>query len=79
MEDGLTVELINHAVDEACAQGKRTWAYARKILERYLTEGITSLEQAKASDGKPKPKTRKEKYTAVVKGELVEFEREVPA
>lgn len=83
LEDGVSMELIHHAVDEACAQRKRTWAYARRILDRYVISGIETVEQAKTSDQKPqeqpKPKTRKEKYTAVVKGELVEFEREVPA
>ena len=55
LDDGLTQELINHAVDEAGANGKRTWAYVRRILTRYLTEGITTLTQAKASDQKPQP------------------------
>ena len=53
VDDGLSMDLINHAVDEACANGKRTWAYVRHILTRYLTEGITTLTQAKASDKKP--------------------------
>lgn len=55
MDDGISQELINHAVDEACANGKRTWSYVRRILTRYLTEGITTLTQAKASDKKPQP------------------------
>lgn len=55
VDDGLSMDLINHAVDEACANGKRTWAYVRRILTRYLTQGITTLSQAKASDQKPQP------------------------
>lgn len=55
LDDGISQELINHAVDEAGANGKRTWAYVRRILTRYLTEGITTLTQAKASDQKPQP------------------------
>ena len=78
--DGLTMDVICHAVDEAAANGKRNWAYVRKILNRYLTSGITTVEQAKASDGKPReqPKPRKEKYCCVIDGEIVEYEREVP-
>lgn len=47
LDDGLPLVLINHAVDEAAANGKRNWAYVRRILNRYLSEGITSVEQAK--------------------------------
>ena len=52
MEDGIGMDLVRHAVDEAAAQGKRTWAYVRRILNRYLTEGIETVEQAKTTDGK---------------------------
>lgn len=47
LEDGIPTELINHAVDEAVANGKRNWSYVRRILDRYLDEGITTVEQAK--------------------------------
>lgn len=82
MDDGLPIDLIRHAVDEAAAQGKRTWAYVRGILNRYLTEGITTVEQAKGGD-KPqqpqqKPRTRKEAYTVVIGGVEHERIREVP-
>lgn len=50
MQDGLSDELIIHGVDEAGAQGVHTWAYLRKILNRYLTSGITTVEQAKAEE-----------------------------
>ena len=53
MDDGITLELVNHAVDEAAANGKRTWSYVRRILERYLREGITTVTQAKATDHRP--------------------------
>ncbi len=53
LDDGLDMPLIRHAVDEAAAQGKRTWAYVRRILNRYVTSGIRTVEQAKATDGKP--------------------------
>lgn len=60
LTDGLTMDVICHAVDEAAANGKRTWAYVRTILNRYLTSGITTVEQAKASDGKPKEQPQKD-------------------
>ena len=41
-------ELIRHAIDEACANGKRTWAYVRSILSRYLQKGIKSVGDAVA-------------------------------
>ena len=57
LADGLTMDVICHAVDEAAANGKRNWSYVRKILNRYLTSGITTVEQARASDGKPNEQT----------------------
>lgn len=64
LEDGLDMPLIRYAVDEAAAQGKRTWAYVRRILDRYVTSGIRTVEQAKATDGKPaaKPKRTETRY-----------------
>jgi DnaD/phage-associated family protein len=44
----LPEDLIRHAIDEACANGKRTWAYTRSILSRYLQKGIRSVGEAKA-------------------------------
>ncbi len=46
-DDGITDELVMYAVDEACAQGKRTWGYVRSILNKCVCEGITTLEQVK--------------------------------
>lgn len=42
----MSEELIRHAIDEACANGKRTWAYVRSILSRYLQKGIKSVGDA---------------------------------
>ena len=42
-------ELIRHAIDEACAQGKRTWSYVRAILNRYRDSGFKTVGDAKAS------------------------------
>ena len=55
LEDGIPMELVNHAVDEAAANGQRNWAYVRRILNRYLDEGITTVEQAKNVTKKPTP------------------------
>lgn len=42
----MSEELIRHAIDEACANGKRTWAYVRSILSRYLQKGFKSVGDA---------------------------------
>jgi len=47
--DDLPEDLIRHAIDEACANGKRSWAYARSILARYQRAGYRSVEEAKAA------------------------------
>lgn len=39
-------ELIRHAIDEACAQGKRTWSYVRAILNRYRDSGFKTVGDA---------------------------------
>ena len=79
LDDGITTELICHAVDEAAAQEKRSWAYVRGILNRYLTSGIRTVEQAKTEKTpqaqKPKTKTITEKI--VVDGEIVDWTHEV--
>lgn len=54
LEDGITMELVHYAVDEAAANGKRTWTYVRGILNRLLEEGISSVAQAKNNAPKPK-------------------------
>lgn len=60
-------DVIKYAVDEACAQGKRTWGYVRGILSSFVREGVRNIGEAKASqesfrrrketqDSPPKPK-----------------------
>lgn len=61
--DGLPEDLIRYAIDEACAQGKRTWAYVRSILQRYLQAGFRSIGDVKAAEaarqrGKPRESGR---------------------
>ena len=76
MEDGLSMGLICHAVDEAAAHGNRNWAYVRGILNRFLREGITTVPQAKGGETKPQ-RTRTESYYVVQDGKMVEMTREV--
>ncbi len=49
-KEDLPEELIRHAVDEACAQGKRTWSYVRAILNRYRDSGFKTVGDVKAAD-----------------------------
>ena len=55
--DDLADEVIRHAIDEACANGKRTWAYVRAILNRYVQDGVKSVGDIKAREHK-REKTR---------------------
>lgn len=53
-KEDLPEELIRHAIDEACAQGKRTWSYVRAILNRYRDSGFKTIGDVKA-DSANKP------------------------
>lgn len=44
---GMPEDLIRLAIDEACAQGKSTWAYVHGILQRWLTGGVRTVAQAR--------------------------------
>lgn len=46
--DDLPEELVRYAVDECCANGKRTFGYLRSILQSYLREDIRTVGEAKA-------------------------------
>ena len=43
-------ELIRHAIDEAGASNVKTWKYVKGILNRYIADGINTLEQALAQE-----------------------------
>jgi len=47
LKAGMPDELIKLAIDEACAQGKATWAYINTILNRWLTSGVKTVAQAR--------------------------------
>ena len=49
-------ELIRHAIDEACAQGKRTWSYVRSILNRYRESGFKTVGEVRKADAERKAK-----------------------
>ena len=47
LEDGVTMDLVRYAVDEAAAHGARTWAYVRKVLNNCLAAGALTASQAR--------------------------------
>lgn len=68
MEDGMTTELVMRAVDEAAAQGKRSWAYVRSILDRWLREGVTHVEQVDEERRKPEPRPQRRQIVTAPEG-----------
>lgn len=50
--DTLPDELIRYAIDQACANGVRTYAYTRSILNSYVSNGFKSVGDAQAHDEK---------------------------
>lgn len=48
--DDMEPELIRYAVDKACENGKRTWAYTKGVLNGLLANGIKTVGEAKAAD-----------------------------
>ena len=49
-EAGMQPDAIRFAVDQAAAQGKRTWAYVKGILRRMEQAGIFTAGAAKAAE-----------------------------
>ncbi len=47
LDDGVSMGLVRYAVDEAAAHGVRTWAYVRRVLNRCLTAGVLTADQAR--------------------------------
>jgi DnaD/phage-associated family protein len=50
--EDLDEDVIRYAIDEACANGKRTWAYTRAILNRCVQDGVKSVGDIKAREQK---------------------------
>lgn len=51
-EQGITDDMMRHAVDEAVANNAPTWAYVRKCLDAWIVEGYKTLDEVKAANGK---------------------------
>ena len=49
-KDDFPDDVIRHAIDEAGAAGVRTWNYVRKILLRYLDEGIRTMDDVRKAE-----------------------------
>lgn len=47
---GMQPDAIRYAVDQAAAQGKRTWAYVKGILRRWEQTGVFTAGAAKAAE-----------------------------
>lgn len=52
--DDLPEEVVRYAIDEACANGARKYAYVRSILNRYMEQGLKSVGAIKAADERKK-------------------------
>lgn len=50
--DELPDDVILYGLNCACDNGKRTWAYARSILNRYVSAGFKSVGDIKAAEAK---------------------------
>lgn len=48
--DTLTDDMIYYAIDQACGAGKRTYNYAKGILNRIVERGFTTLGEVKAAE-----------------------------
>ena len=49
-KEQLPEDMIRHAIDEACAAGKRNFSYVRSILRRYLDAGFKTLGDVRDSE-----------------------------
>lgn len=54
MADGISDALVRRAIDNATKDGKRTWAYVQSILNRWLCEGVRTLEDVERDEAKHK-------------------------
>jgi len=48
MEQGITDAMLSYAADLATDQNRLSWAYIRGIVNNWITEGVETLQQAKA-------------------------------
>lgn len=52
--DDLPSDVVRYAIDEACAQGKRTYGYVKGILNRYLQNNLKTIGDIKAHEDRRK-------------------------
>ena len=52
--DALPDELIQHAIDEACAAGVRRYKYVKSILNRYVEQGFKTVAEVEAYEAERK-------------------------
>lgn len=50
--DSLPDDLIRYAVDQACANGVRTYAYVKSILNSYVSSGFKSIGDVQAHEAR---------------------------
>ena len=50
--DSLPDDLIRYAIDQACANGVRTYAYTRSILNSYVSNGFKCIGDVQAHEAK---------------------------
>ena len=57
-------DVIRYGIDEACANGKRTWAYVKAILNRYVQDGVKTVGDIRAREQNREKCTDKSRITA---------------
>ena len=57
-------DVIRYAIDEACANGKRTWAYVKAILNRYVQDGVKTVGDIRAREQNREKSANKSRITA---------------
>ena len=57
--DALPDEVIQHAIDEACAAGVRRYKYVKSILNRYVEQGFKSVAEVEAYEEQRKKDNRR--------------------
>ena len=56
--DDLSEDIVRHAIDNALDQGVRKWAYAKAILNDYVSDGVRSMEEALDCDERHRKKRK---------------------
>lgn len=64
LDEGMPDDLVRFAVDDACGHGNRTWSYVCRILNRYVVQGIKTVDQARAEKKAHESKAQGEKNQA---------------